>query len=323
MAQARKPGLGFIVGEAVGGGAGGEFFASPGQAGGVVVTPDGALIGKRSAPLRGRGLSVAFSRRDETKKGLLGDRFLFQVPPTDSFSFSAAFGHTDYDTVSSGQYSRPGGRQLKQIQFSTLFVDYDPQWAAWHYGVENGLPPVDPLGWTGELLELVESGSPFDLTVGQPNVNGAYDIRSLAVTMRNLEVEERAGEPDARYVNVQLVEWRPISLARRRRGLPATVTLHEKGDRATWDAGAGEETLKNPSLSRLAKKFYGSPARYRYIAQHPKNRYLRGYVGKDLRTYVQKHGRGKKGDRTIKIVVPDLPATDDVGAVVGPTSAEV
>lgn len=256
-------------------------------------------------------LKVVFARLPETKKRLLPSPFYFQASPTDALRWSKSHAHQEYETVSAGQFSRPGGRQLATINFGSLFVDYDPGWAAYHYGTDRGAPPVDVLGWTETLLDILDSGTPIAVTIGQPRLWGRWDVRQLPMTLRNLEVEERAGENDARYFDVQMTEWRRQTLAVKRRGLPVTVTLHEFGDKGTWDAGGGRQSVRDPTLTKLARKFYGDPTKWRTIANHPRNQKLRAFSGaRPLVIAVRKHGTGKKGDRHLKVYVPELPARE-------------
>jgi hypothetical protein len=313
----------------------------------TVAVPEDALADLRrrgrGEPQRGRGLAVIFRRRPgETPRRLLQKPFYFQCPPTETFRWRAAHAHTDYDTVGAGQHDRPAGKQLIAVDFSTLFVDYDPPWAAYRYGTADNhgadrrldgeyVPPagdrgqrrmvgsgprVNPLGWSEQLLELVESGAPFNLTVGQPNWWDKWDIRNLAVTLRDLQVEERAGERDARYIEVQLIEHREMALKRQRRGAPVTVTVDQETGRATWDDGDYEQhSVKSPTLRELAKQIYGDPSEWRRIA---KSAGLKGVTGGDsLEKYAGKHGHGKKGERRIKIVVPEREPKPTPAAPVG------
>jgi hypothetical protein len=261
----------------------------------------------RGRPVRGTATQVVFSRHEDTKKGLLRHKFFFQCSPLDTFSYTRAHSHTDYDTVGAGQRSRPAGRQLTQISFNTLFCDFDAAWMAWHYGRRFGLGPTSPHAWTQDLLELLDSGTPFKVAVGYPRSSGHWDISGMPVTLRNLQVEERGGEPDTRYIDVQLVEYRGLALRRRSRGLPTVATMHQHGDRITWDLGAGQKTMKNPTLAKLAKHFYGSAGRWRAISKCARNKRLKSWgAHRDLQAFAAKHGRGKKGHKTIKIEIPEL-----------------
>src|SRR5687768_16110445 len=174
-----------------------------------------------------------------TDKGLLASPFYFQCPPLEEFVVEYAHGHTDYDTVGAGEFSRKGGVKLRTTSFDTLFVD----WATWT--VTSDFPPIESI--TDELIELTESGSPFLLTVARVATIGGFDGWDLSqagpelqmpATLRSLRVSEKAGEGDARYLNVSFVEYRDPVVAALRRGkkrrsggrtFPQTVMMTKTG----------------------------------------------------------------------------------------------
>lgn len=256
------------------------------------------------------GLRIMFSRLPGYTATNLGLPFYFQVPPLDEFGWSVGFTHTDYETVAAGSYSRPGGRTLATIDFNTMFVDFDPTWATHHYGA--GGPPLDIQLWTRHLRLLCQKGMPFVMRAGTPAMWEHADIEDLPVTMRTLNVVERAGEVDTRYLSMQLVEYRKVTLKRKRRGLPATVKVYGNGI-ATYNSGDGERrigtTKDHVDLADISKKFYGSPGKWRRIANA--NRGLENWrAGWSLDKWVAKHHAGprhKTWGRYAVLRVPDLP----------------
>lgn len=256
------------------------------------------------------GLRVRLSRAaGYTAKGLLETPFRFQVPPMEEFSQQYAFDHSEYTTLKSGMFTRPTSRQLIQIQFQTMFLDYNVEWEAWH-------TKDSPIDATRDLRRLVNTGTPFRLFVRNPALwaDEKPDVDMLAV-LKSLTVSEKAGEPDARYVDVAFQEWRPPEVIKRKQlgkktkdkqkrpgrsqpKTPATVWVHPSGECNTrnkkWTAS------KPVTLNGLAVYFYGRSAYWRTIAR--KNN-IEGVASKDnLGTYVTRVNNGK----ALKLTIPKL-----------------
>jgi hypothetical protein len=176
--------------------------------------PGGASPPARySLPARSpsHGLAVTLSReKNQTAPGLLAKPFLFQVPPLDSFQVQSSYSYVDYDTVRLGQFSRASGSQLTTVEFNTLLLDYSTS-----YGVRPDYWAGDPLEVADELNLILDLGTPVRLVCINADV-GTTEL-NMPATLRGLSVEQRAGEPDARYVNVQFTEWKSAALTRRRR----------------------------------------------------------------------------------------------------------
>jgi hypothetical protein len=230
---------------------------------------------------RGPGLRIKFEHIGGlTERTLLRDPFYFQCAPLDAFTRSLAFSHTDYETLGGHQHSTPGAMQLRSFTFNTLAVDWGAPWT-----LLNKLPlnapkdlrgqgvrlsgPVEqfaveiptPLQISRELEKLLESGTPFYMSAHSPILWQFSEIPQgrLPVTMRQLEVEERAGEVDARYFNINLVEFRRPIIYQRAKGaaskkVPVTLFVRNlPNTRAT--------------LYKLAKWYYGSSAKWRVISK--------------------------------------------------------
>lgn len=222
-----------------------------------------------------------------TRPGLLKLPYRFQVPPTEAFTRQLAYAHTDFDTVRAGQHSRPQARQLQVVSFQTLVVDWDATFAVWPRGraVER-MSMVDRyelfnvLHLTETLEHVLESGTPVRLRAGMPYLWDQYDVEGL-YTLRNLTIEERGGEPDARYLDVELHEYRPLQLRRRSYGragrettrsergkadkLPTTIEVFADG--SARDRGDDDRKISDGGLTiaRLSKRYYGSHGFGRYI----------------------------------------------------------
>jgi hypothetical protein len=211
----------------------------------------------------GEGLIVKLKRSGKTKRGVLKSPYIFQVPPTDELAINNSFAWSNYETVGKGQFTRPQGRQLITVSFTTLVVDWDATWTLVKAGaglMSDGRRDrwkPDPQKLTRELRSVLRSGTPFHLIISQPELWRRPEL-DIAAVMTSLRTSERAGEVDARYIDVSFTEYRGETVKRRRQGekLP---TRHKIGDAPP----------KNPqSLRTLAKHYYnGKSQRWRWIAE--------------------------------------------------------
>src|SRR5205085_10994887 len=118
-----------------------------------------------------------------------------------------------------------------------------------------------------ELRQIMWSGTPFWLYVGMPKVRGDWDVKMLA-TLRGVSTEERAGEPDALYTEVQFTEYRQAKLTRKARGKGprekkrTVVITHKGGDTRV----RGLALKRAPTLANIARVAYGSPSEWKSIA---------------------------------------------------------
>ena len=218
--------------------------------------------GTRNPSDGGTGNNLQWQRQDgtkvklsklpgETDRDLLKNPFRFQCPPLESYSKSHSFNHQDYDTIRKGQFSRRAGRSLMTLSFGSLFVEApfpfvvaDEQW--------------DPQRHTAILERICESGTPFLLTMGKflP-----HEVElEVGMTLREFTVEERAGEPDTKYVDVSFVEYREANTQRRKRGKGGG-----KGGGGNWPKT--HKLKAGDTLHELAKRYYGRPSLARTIAR--------------------------------------------------------
>lgn len=226
--------------------------------------------------------------KGHTKPGLLRLPYRFQVPPTDEFTRQLSYAHTDFDTVRAGQHSRPQSRQLQTVSFQTLVVDWDATFAVWPKGrAVDRMSMVDRfelfnvLHLTDVLVRVLQSGTPVRLRAGNTYLWDDYDVEGL-YTLRNLTIAERGGEPDARYLDVELHEYRPLALnrrsygrggrerkSRRERGyqdrLPTTIEVFADG--SARDRGDDDRKVSDGGLTiaQLSKRYYGAHGYGRYI----------------------------------------------------------
>lgn len=262
--------------------------------------PSGSLM-------HGEGLHVRMARiNGVTLKGVLVSPFIFQCPPLETFRRDYGFGWTDYQTVG-GPRSRPAQRQLMAIQFQTLFLDGGYPWTLndpmplnnpphgsggdnWYQGpsyekrVHNIHDSYDILSRQKILLRIMNSGTPFHLTVGNTLFlpDGVHEV-DMDATLRACSVEERHGEPDTRYIDVQFVEF-PGLPKQKVSKLPVKLLIRTL------------PKSKN-TMHKLAIAYYHEASKWRLIAK--KNPWLKG-VGANV-NLVQKFGKSKKH---LFIVVP-------------------
>lgn len=263
------------------------------------------------------GLRVTLRRCRYTEKGVLIKPMDFQVAPVDEFGWDASYAWTDYDTISAGQFSRRGGRQLRTLNITTLAVDWSAPWAVIQTGRrERPRNDDDYYGRAGgpwkvakRLDRLVVRGSPILLIVRNPALYKQPDVQMI-VTLRSASIRERAGEPDARYFDLSFTEYRLPKVARRKYGerseLPAQVFLTREGiaienkrrGKSLDDGDTGKiprhqiGTKKSPAtLRKLAKHYYGTPSEWKRIARA--NDIARDISGDESLVKVYRRRRGK------------------------------
>lgn len=262
------------------------------------------------------GLRVTFTRiAGLTADGLLDSAYRFQNPPTDEFSREIAFNQATYDTLRTGQFSRKGGRQLRTSSWSSLAVDV---------GVDSrGMPTpgfvmLNRSPTIGKLIDglhdLVMKGTPFMFTATHhfpsgSGWNGALtgpEVRWPA-TLTRVKITEKAGEGDARYFDLDLVEYRDPVAGRSGRGgisFPAHVIL--RADGFAYDSKTGHKlgAGHHASLSQIARHYYHDPSSWKNIAAA---NHLRGVSANgNLVWGIDGHGGvvHLRGKATKKLVVP-------------------
>lgn len=217
------------------------------------------------------GLRVTLHRFASTQRGVLAKPFNFQVSPLEEFAWVQGANHGEFDTLSRGQFSRRGGRELLTLEMKTVAVDYQPRWASY---VEKRPNAPNPQNAASLMRQLVNLGTPVMLVARSAYWDKA-DLR-LPVTLRSVQSAERAGEPESRYLDLSFVEWREQQLdqkgrgkSRKRRALPTTVEI--KSDGVAWERPQGGQPQKigsstnKASFQDLAQFFYGDPAEWRTI----------------------------------------------------------
>lgn len=233
-----------------------------------------------------------------TDPGVLAAPYLFQLPPKDEFSTEHSYTHNTYETLSAGQHSRRGGVELRRSSWTSLVVDT---------GIDGrGMPTPSfvPLrgdrqadgtysflaleDLTADLIDLCESGSPFLYTAAHDLPPGSVSDWSStlagpeaqwpAVLVR-IRVSQQAGEGDARYFDMDFLEYRDPVVGRTKLGRgkkggqgsgkikwPAFAVLREDGFAYDSDTGARMGTGTPATLTQLARHYYHDPSMARVIA---------------------------------------------------------
>lgn len=239
----------------------------------------------RRPKFKGQGMRIRLSYiHGVTHKKLRKDLpFYFQAPPLDSFAPSYAHAHGDYDTIEGVQYSRRGSKQLATVSFSTVNVIENHPWvihhAHWRWG------PV-----TRMFKEIVDRGYPLRLVTwdrGQrtPELD-------MPVTLRSFVPTEKANEPDARYYDLDFVQWRDSASSRRKRN---------GGGHHDWPVK--HKLIHKDTLRNLARHYYHRSHGARQIGVH--NPGLKNW-GRDKK--IVEHHRYKPGDT---IIIPNPPKRFD------------
>jgi hypothetical protein len=294
MADAYLRGLGNVVGSGID-----DVYTFP--------NPADTQAGK---VLQGDGLQITLKKiKGMTDPDVLQHPFRFQCPPMDTFSRSYSYTYTDYNAISQGQFSRPSGVDLASVTFQTLFVDFDAPWSNLRGTPEAQNASLDPQQMTQQLLKILRRGTPFELIVGQRALWNSNDVHwgpanGNAATLRTLDIEERAGEIDARYVNVGFTEFRTAELVRKGLG---------DGDGKNRDPKRGRDlptsvVIKvgdNTTLTDLARKYYGSTAEWRSIA---KRNGMSWQQNRSLGDWVK-----SQGDKQRTIVIPEIETLKTLG----------
>lgn len=170
----------------------------------------------------------------------------------EDFAFQEQANFSDFASVAAGDFSTPsaGGptaRKQRTLPLRILATDFAADW------IPNYVPPDDLYA---ELSTILRCRKPFGLTASIFPSPG-YNELKMNATLRSLDRSLIPGQASVRYFSVELIEHRTLSVGRRvasrAKGpvkLPTTVKI-EPGD----------------TLRGYARKFYGSPAKWRDIAR--------------------------------------------------------
>jgi hypothetical protein len=171
-------------------------------------TGSGLAKGGTPTTRMNKGMIIVWSEIPNlTKAGVLSSGFVFQCAPSpDEFPVAYSWQWTDFGTLD-GMDSNPNYALLTTITWSTLVVDemLAPE--------PVGNPGQAPLPTIKRIKEIGDSMTPFQMQAGTPGMwkewepLGRDGSAAIAVTLRNFNVTERAGEPDARYLTITVTEF--------------------------------------------------------------------------------------------------------------------
>jgi hypothetical protein len=165
--------------------------------------------------------------------------------------------HNEYDTLSAGHFSMPamGGpsaRQFRTTEADTITVDF---------GGETWLTVLgqDPVTLRKRMYEILRYKKPVHLLVTFQPDNGQPSELDMYCTFREIDKDVRNGETEARYLTVQISEWRDMS-TERRSTKPDGASRKQGASLPTTHVLTGEDTLDS-----LAMAYYGKYSDWRDI----------------------------------------------------------
>jgi hypothetical protein len=157
------------------------------------------------------GLRCRFARiPGETPKGVL-DSSLTLPAVLGNVEVTEEAQHSEYDTVSAGQFSEPaqGGsvaRMLRTIELEGLTLEWDAAWL-----VKSG---QDPDKVRGTLLAILRSKKGVEILLTMPGEPTASPELRMFCTFRSVRRTMRQQENDTRYYNIAIKEWRRKAASR-------------------------------------------------------------------------------------------------------------
>lgn len=206
-----------------------------------------------------------------TDRKFMPRAYEFQCPPLEKFTVDYGSIWTDYDTIN-GPRSRSVNDALTVITFDTLTVGLRDIGHGYSWTIvdpapisftkqfkHQGVDTQNAQTRSQQLRDILKSKTAFQIVVGNPDLWTRPDL-NMAVTLRTLSVEERAGEEDARYMNVSFTEYVDPSL-------PA-LPKHDLGTGRSLPTTLPIKTLPGNVLTMhaLARYYYGDPTRWKPIA---------------------------------------------------------
>lgn len=251
-------------------------------------------------PNRPDGMRLRLSAIPGLTRGDAADALLFpyffQCPPLDEFARPRGFSFGRRTNYLGEEYIERGGRQLRQLTFNTLAVE----WGSFTVQKAWNVP------WLVGVLERIsDSGYPVHLLATLPFEDDP--IEDMEVVLESFTPTKKQGENDAEYLQLTFTEYNdPVT---RRRGLskhkskyPFTIQLHKNGTYSVVGdpAQGGKAQIFNTkdeplTLQVIAKYAYGKPSLARQVGltQNP--------AIKDwgVSTPLIKHPRFKHGGKLI------------------------
>lgn len=211
------------------------------------------------AHLRSHGLVARIGPIRRVTPKVVLDHHLWLPAILNSLAVTETALHTEYDTLSAGQFSQPamGGphvqSQLREIPIETLILAYDARWL-----VVTG---QEPGHIRRKLAEIVRSRAPVHLLVHWHPHRGELPEVDMKVTLRQGTRTLQGGENDTHYLSFDVKEWRDARIP--------VLSPRPKGGRSSrkraTDLPATHKLKADDTLHSLSHEFYGSFQHWRAI----------------------------------------------------------
>lgn len=254
----------------------------------------GVIFKRSDHPFHGQGTQVSLHAvRGLTRRGWLAVPYRFAIPPLDSWQHSFTGRMNAFDVVGGAdgpaEHARPGGPGLQTVTFQALWMDWHPaHWGVWK---PDQLAPILAVR---ELKQIARKNIIFRLRIRNPHLFRQDDVDMLA-TITQGDVEERAGEPDARYLTLSFQEYAELDAQRRSR------EKHQSDGPWTVKIKSGM------TLRSLARDYYHEQSLWTVIANA--NPHMQNWApSRDLHEWATKYHR-------TRITIPSKPKPSRVKGV--------
>jgi phage tail protein X len=198
---------------------------------------------------RGDGLRVRLAPiPGVTPSRALASRVYFPAL-TGDFEFTETAQHTDYRTISGGEFSVPGGgdesaRDLRRLDFEVVA----PQGRGVYAWLVDGTADFGDVHRA--LFDVLRSKQPVDF-LASLSLTGQSEL-ACDVTIRSVSRVLRHAQSGLRYFSVSVVEWRDASLRRRSTKAPP------KGAFAP-ELPTKHKLAASDTADSLSRRYYGTP----------------------------------------------------------------
>lgn len=185
---------------------------------------------------------------DLTPRRVLRQPLLLPVVTGEEFSVEEEGLWEEFDTVGAGRFASPAAGEhaeaLKTFSANSMTLTWNPGW------LTN--PDIGPEQVLKTLRAILRKRAIFDLLIVNKPSPGYAEFAGFA-SIRSLSIGLKRGEPDARYLTINLSSHRRMSSRRRRHGKAANLPTTAKLD-------------ANDTLRSLAKHYYGTGSLWKLIA---------------------------------------------------------
>jgi hypothetical protein len=214
-----------------------------------------------------------------TPKTILREPLRIPVVLGPDFTIEETALHTEFDTVSAGQFSSPAGGkkapQLKALSFDALTLTWPAKWLTF--------PETDPDEVREELGEILRARKAVELFAFLGASGKGQELRMWA-TLRSMTRILRHGENDTRYYSLDWKQYR-------------SPTVHRRGANQYADLPTTYALEKDDTLRSIADHYYGTEGMWQFLAQQNG---IKSWGGDDP---LVKMNRFKVGDK-IKVPLP-------------------